>query len=97
MQTISRATIQNFFKRFEERGHIENQPRSGRSKISGIRDDNVLYRLVKRNRRQTLKDLTVKLNESIPVSVSETTVKRKLKRLEYERHRVKKTTTISVV
>ena len=92
---ISRATIQKFLKRFEERGHVENQPRSGRPKISGIRDDNVLSRLVKRNRRQTLKDLTVKLNESIPVSVSETTANRKLKRLEYERLRVKKTTTIS--
>ena len=67
----------------------------GRPKVSGAGDDQVLSRLVKRNRLQTLKDLTVKLNESIPASVSETTVKRKLKRLEYERHRVKKTTTIS--
>ena len=92
---ISRATIQKFLKRFDERGHIENKPRSGRPKISGIRDDNALSRLVKRNRRQTLKDLTVKLNESIPVRVSETTVKRKLKRLEYERRPVRKTTTIS--
>ena len=92
---ISRSTIQKFFKRFGERGHIENKSRTGRPKVSRARDDHVLSRLVKRNRRQTLKDLTVKLNESIPASVSETTVKRKLKRLEYERHRVKKTTTIS--
>ena len=46
---ISRATIQKFLKRFNVRGHIENKPRSGRPKISGIRDDNVLSRLVKRN------------------------------------------------
>ena len=50
---------------------------------------------MKRNRHQTLKDLAVKLNESIPVSVLETTVNRKLKRLEYERRLVRKTTTIS--
>ena len=92
---ISRATIQKFLKRFDKRGHIENKARSGRPKISGICDNNALSRLVKRNRRQTLKDLTVKLNESIPVSVSETTVKRKLKRLEDERLPVRKTTTIS--
>ena len=49
---------------------------------------------MKRNRRQTLKDLTVKRNESIPVSISETTVKRKLKRFEYERRPLRKTTAI---
>ena len=77
LKDISQATIQKFSKRFDERGHIENKPRSGRPKISGFRDDNALSRLVKRNRRQTLKDLTVKLNESIHVCVSERTVKRK--------------------
>ena len=92
---ISRATIQKFLKRFNVRGHIENKPRSGSPKISGIRDDNMLSLLVKRNRRQTLKDLTVKLNESIPVIVSETTVKREFRRLEYEIHTIRKTTTIS--
>ena len=73
----------------------KNKSRTGRPKVSGACDDHVLSHLVKRNRRQNLKDLTVKLNESIPASVSETTVKRKLKRLEYKRHLVKKTTTIS--
>ena len=45
---ISRATIQKFLKGFDERGHIENKPRSGRPKISGIRDDNAHSRLVKK-------------------------------------------------
>ena len=92
---ISRATIHKFLKRFDKWGQIENKPRSRRPKISGICDDKALSRLVKRNRHQTLKDLTVKHNESIPVSVSETTAKRKLKRLEYGRSPVRKTTTIS--
>ena len=77
---ISRATIQKFSERLT-RSHIENKPQSGRQKISGIRDDNALSHLVKRNRRQSLKDLTDKLNKSFPESVSKTTVKRKLKRL----------------
>ena len=85
---ISRATIQKFLERFDERSHIENKPRSGRPKISGIRDDNALSHLMKRKRCQSLKVLTHKLKKSISVSVSETTVKRKLKRLGHERRPV---------
>ena len=84
---ISRATIQKFLKHFDGRSHIKQAPKR-KAKISGIRNDNALSRLLKRNRRQSFKNLTVLLNKSFPVSVSGTTVKRKLKRLEYERRRV---------
>ena len=95
LTNISRATIQKFLKRYGERGNVENLQRVGRPKISGERDYHVLSRLVHKNRRQSLSDLTVALNETIPVPISETTVKRKLKRLAFKRCTVRKTITIS--
>jgi len=47
--------------------------------MTGARDDhNSLSRLVHRNRRQTLSDLTVEFNGIIPIPISKITVKRKL-------------------
>jgi hypothetical protein len=47
-----------FLKRTHERGSIKNNPRSGGRKKTTPRDERVLFRSVKKNRRQTLKDLT---------------------------------------
>ena len=52
---INSRTIQKFLKRLRERGNIENKRRSeGREKTTA-RDDRVLFRQIKGNRRQTLK------------------------------------------
>ena len=59
---INCRTIQIFLKRTRERGSIENNPRSGGRKKTIPRDERVIFRSVKRNRRQTLKDLTARFN-----------------------------------
>jgi transposase len=59
---INCRTIQIFLKRTRERGSIENNPRSGGRKKTIPKDERVIFRSVKRNRRQTLKDLTARFN-----------------------------------
>ena len=75
---INCRTIQKFLKRTRERGSIENNPRSGGRKKTTPRDERVLFRSVKRNRRQTLKDLTARFNNRTGYNVSERTVCRRL-------------------
>ena len=66
---INCRTIQKFLKRTREKG-------SGGRKKTTPRDERVLFRSVKRNRRQTLKDLTARFNNRTGYNVSERTVRR---------------------
>jgi transposase len=75
---INCRTIDKFLKRTRERGSIENNPRSGGRKKTIPRDEQVLFRSVKRNQRQTLKDLTARFNDRTGYNVSERTVPRRL-------------------
>jgi transposase len=75
---INCRTIDKFLKRTRERGSIENNPRSGGRKKTIPRDEQVLFRSVKRNQRQTLKDLTARFNNRTGYNVSEITVPRRL-------------------
>ena len=62
--------IQKVIKGNADRGSVNNNERTGRKRVVGDRGDRVLSRLVKKNRRQTLSDLTDKFNESVPEKVS---------------------------
>ena len=75
---INCRTIDKFLKRTRERGSIENNPRSGGRKKTIPRDEQVLFRSVKRNQRQPLKDLTARFNNRTGYNVSERTVPRRL-------------------
>ena len=62
-----------------ERGNIENKQRNGGKKKTTTRpDDKLLYRRVKGNRTQTIKDLTSRINNRSGCNVSERTVRRRL-------------------
>jgi transposase len=94
---INCRTIQKFLKRTREKGSIENNPRSGGRKKTTPRDERVLFRSVKRNRRQTLKDLTARFNNRTGCNVSERTVRRRLCFDGYKRRMICKKITISRV
>jgi len=91
------STIQNSLKRMRERENIENLPRSGGRRKTTPRDDRILFRSVKTNRRQTLKDVTARFNQRTSCNVSSRTVCRRLFREEYKRRVVSKKITISQV
>ena len=61
------------------------------------RGEQVLSRIVKRNRRSCLKDLTKEYNQSTSCKVSTRTVQRKLHFLGYTRRSVRKTISIRAV
>jgi transposase len=97
MTGINSRTIQKFLKMMRERGKIENLSRSGgRCKTTPL-DDRILFRSMKTNRRQTLKDVTARFNQSTGCNVSSRTVCRRLFREGYKRRVVSKKITISQV
>ena len=55
------STISKFLKRFTIRKSVENSTRSGRRKLTSVRSDRLLNRLVLKDRRQNLSDLTSNL------------------------------------
>jgi hypothetical protein len=62
-------TIHKFLKRIWERGNIENFPRSRGRRQMTPRDDRILFRSVKTNRRQTLKDVKARFNQRTSCNV----------------------------
>ena len=91
----SKSTITKFLKRFVDSKSIENKHRSGRPRITSVQGDRTLIRLIKKDRRQSLKDLTKEFNNSIPEHVSKRTVQRKLHSQRFKRQSVSKQLTIS--
>jgi transposase len=93
------STICSFLKRQEESGSIENKGRSGRPCIGkcNVQRERQLVRLVKNNHRRILTEITNVNNENGRSSVSESTVKRILNRMGYQRRLVKKNLRIREV
>jgi transposase len=94
---ISKSTISRLLKRWRMCGDAENIPRTGRKKIVTKWAENTLFRVVKMSRRATLKDITAKFNERVPVAVSRRTVQRKLHFFGYTRRSVRKKIGIRTV
>ena len=63
MTGINSRTIHKFLKRMRKRGNFENLPRSRGRRKTTPRDDRILFRCLKTNRRQTLKDVTARFNQ----------------------------------
>jgi transposase len=97
MTGINSRIIKKFMKRMRERGNIENLPRRWGIRKTIPRDNRILFRSVKTNRRQTLKDVTARFNQRTSCNVSPRTVCRRLFREGYKRRVVSKNITISQV
>lgn len=94
---IHRSTVGRILKKFNESGSVENNRRSGRPRLTDDRGDRKIFRLVKTNRRQSLRDITTSFNNTVSVKVSNRTVRRRLKQEGYRRGKIQKTLTISKV
>ena len=89
------STISKFLKRFTVRKSVENSTRSGRPKLTSVQSDRLLNRLVLKDRRQNLSDLTSEFNSLASKPLSKRSVQRRLHFLQYSRRKVAKTLTIS--
>lgn len=85
---LAPSTISRFFKR--ERGSMENKYLSGRPRSMTVRNQTALSKIVKRDRRKTLTDITGEFSRSVPKPVSSRTIQRELHRQKYQRRTVAK-------
>jgi transposase len=94
--SIPRTTIHSVIKKFRNTGSVENVPRKGRKKLFTERDGNAVLRLVKKDVRSHLRDITNTFNEEKDQTFSCRTIHRHLRRNGYSRRVVKKRTEMVV-
>lgn len=70
--------VQTTLKRKEETNLLENRPKSGRKRVSNVRQDRFLIRNSIKDRFKTSKDLRNELQEHCGVDLSARTVRRRL-------------------
>ncbi|CAC5358586.1 unnamed protein product [Mytilus coruscus] len=74
-----RSTISGIIRRFQDAGTIENRPRSGSPRAMLDRDYRQLEKIVKKDQRTPLAEISSKFNEQRDVQVSKRTVRRLLR------------------
>lgn len=75
---FSRCAVRTTIRRFEETRCYKSKPRSGRKKITTVKQDRILQRMSLRNRRLSSKDLSSQLNEHYKLKISPSTVRQRL-------------------
>jgi transposase len=93
---IPYSTVFNILKKFKSSGSVENKSRSGRPALLTGRGYRVLERLVKKNRRNSLCEITCKFNENAVNQVSKRTVQRHLHKHNFKRRVLRKRVVVTV-
>ena len=93
----SRRTVSKMIQRSRLEDNEESSRRRGHKKKTSVRNDRTLFRTVRKNRRQTLNDVTSRFNVSYGQDLSTRTVRRRLFEEGYKRRRVSKATTVSKI
>lgn len=76
---LSRSAVRRVYKRYLETGEYRRRPGSGRGRVTNLTDDRFLVLTSLRNRHLSAVDLQGRLREGRGVSVSENTVRRRLR------------------
>ena len=63
-------------KRFDQWENIENKQRTGRLRSMSKQGERTLIRLVKQDRRRSLRDLMNELSQSVPVPICKRSIQR---------------------
>lgn len=63
---LNSSTIRRFLKQFCERGSMENKHQSGRPRCMTVCNQTTLSKMVKRDRKITLTNITGNFNRSVP-------------------------------
>jgi transposase len=93
--SVNKSTISKLIKKFQKEENHENNSNRGRTKLMDERDDRLLIRSVKKNRRQTLNEISIDYNNHAPQKVSTRKIQRRLHFYGFKRHKVRKTLTVS--
>jgi transposase len=76
-----KSTVGVILKRFKDEGHVDNKPRKGRPPLLKDRDKRCLVRVVLKNRRKSMHEISVAYNENAPTTASTRTLRRNLQKL----------------
>ena len=93
--SVNKSTISRLVKKYNEGESLERSSNRGRKSLIDERGDRILIRTVKKNRRQTLSEIVDNFNEHAPQNVSLRTIQRRLHFHGINRHKVRKTLTVS--
>jgi hypothetical protein len=80
-----------FLKRFNQRESCENERRSGRPRKSDDLGDRNILRCLKTDRRESLTEITNKVNNVLPNTISTRSVRRRLRFHGFTRRKIRKT------
>ena len=75
---LKKSTIHDVITKYRRRGLISAAPRSGRPPILTQRNTRALLKIVKEDRQTSLDELIEKFSKTLQISVSNSTIKRKL-------------------
>ena len=76
---VSKTCVTNTIKKFVEAGAVADKPRSGRPRSTSLREDRVLCRLAKMNRKSSLPAIKREFEDSSATVVSAMTISRQLR------------------
>ena len=93
---VHRNTVYGIIKRFCERGNLDNRKSTGRPRKTNARDDRVLYRLVRENRRSSAQKLRRDWLRNLNVVLSHRTVNRRLQSRGYKARRMVKVPKLTI-
>jgi hypothetical protein len=68
--------VSKVLKRFDQWENIENKQRTGRLRSMSNQGERTLIRLVKQDRRRSLRDLMNELSQSVPVPICKKSIQR---------------------
>ena len=93
---FSQSAMSKYLKIFDQRGNIENKPRTGRPRSTSKQGERTLIRLVKQDGRRSLRDLMNEFNQSVPFPIYKRSIQRRLSKIDFHRRIVAKTLIISL-
>ncbi|KAK9720436.1 Transposase [Popillia japonica] len=89
------STVSRFLKQYTETTGGQTRRRGGRQRKTTARDERVLQRLCLKNRASTSTELAKELKDATGVSVSASTVRRRLKSMKLQARRPRKKPILS--
>lgn len=75
----SRCAVQNTIKRYRTTGRYRNLPKSGRRRITSVREDRLIERISLQNRHKSAVAISAELREQRNAPISVHTVRRRLR------------------
>lgn len=77
---VSKSAVQKLYKKFLRTGTVADQPGRGRKRITTSRDDAQIVRIIKKNPMTTVRNV----RESLKLSISDRTVRRRLREADFQ-------------